>query len=115
MKTPTASKIPAPPDGLSKASRAWWRAVLSEYELEAHLLRVLEAACKSWDRMSQASTQIEKEGMFLPDRNLTLRAHPAVQVERNAAISFARLVRELGLQVGDPDGRPPRVGTGRTS
>ena len=111
----TASKIPAAPVHLSKASKAWWRAVCAEYDIEPHLLRVLTAACESWDRMAQARAVIERDGLIVTDRWLQKRASPAVAIERDARIGFARMVRELGLEVGDPDGRPPRVGTGARS
>jgi phage terminase small subunit len=94
---------------LKAATRKWWVAVVDAYELEPHHLKLLEAACRCWDRLSEASDALRKDGTYVPDRYGALKAHPAVAVERDARIAFARLVRELDLE-GEtaPDPRQPR-------
>lgn len=106
---PARPKPPRPPAHLRAATRKWWTEVVNEYDLEGHHLRLLEAACRAWDRMLDAGDAIRRDGAFIADRYGVPKAHPAVAVERDARISFARLVRELDLD-GEPapDPRPPR-------
>jgi hypothetical protein len=50
-----------------------------------------------------------KGGLTYEDRFGCPRARPEIAVERDSRIGFARLVRELGLDVNNPDdARPPR-------
>lgn len=93
---------PATPVGLDAASRRWWRSVTEDFELEAHHLRLLEIACRAWDRAEQARRRIAADGAYLHDRFGQLRAHPAIDVERRARDQFRSMVRELGLDVSPP-------------
>jgi P27 family predicted phage terminase small subunit len=102
-----SSAAPPAPRRLSRASRSWWRTIVGDFELEPHHLRLLEAACRSWDRMTEAGAILRDEGIVVQDRYGSPKAHPAVGVERDARIAFARLLRELDLD-GEP-GPDPRI------
>lgn len=101
-----ASRAPA---HLAKSTAAWWRSVVAEYRLEDHHVRLLTLACEAWDRAQEARTTLEAEGSYFIDRFKQPKVHPAIAVERESRVSFARLLRELDLE-GDPqpDIRPPR-------
>ena len=97
-----------PPSHLGAASRRWYAATVEKYELEDHHLRLLQAAADAWDRMPEARARLRKDGSYVEGR-YGLRAHPAVAVEKDARIAFARLIRELDLDSEPaPDPRPPR-------
>lgn len=99
----TAPKRPAPPAHLSASMRAWWRQVVADYDLEPHHLLLLAQACEAHDRATQAREQVDAAGPVTTDRFGQLRAHPAVQIERDSRAAFARLVRQLDLEgEGDP-------------
>lgn len=95
------------PEHLQPETQRWWRAVARVYSLEAHHLRLLTLAAEAWDRAQEARERIAADGAYLTDRFGQLRAHPAVAVERDSRIGFARLVRELDLDV-DPPAEPKR-------
>jgi hypothetical protein len=88
--------------------------VVADFELEAHHLRVLTLAAESWDRCQQAREAIDQNGITFEDKHGQPRARPEVAIERDSRIAFARLLRELCLDVDPPaDVRPPRLaGTG---
>ena len=99
------------PKHLQPSTRRWWAKIARTYELEAHHFKLLTLACEAWDRGQQAREILEKEELIVKDRFGQARAHPAVAIERDARIAFARLVRELGLDTEDaPEARPPRIG-----
>ena len=103
------SKIAAqkPPAHLRKATAIWWNAVVSEYDLESHHLRLLQKACESFDRSEQAREAIAKHGLTFDDRFGAPHARPECAIERDSRLAFARLVREIGLDVSPPsDSRP---------
>ena len=100
------SKLTKPPNHLSKESKEFWRETVSSFELEDFHLRLLQSACESWDRITEARTLLKKEGTFYLDRFKQPREHPAAKTERDNRIIHARLLRELGLELADPD--PPR-------
>jgi hypothetical protein len=72
-------------------------------------MRVAVLAAESWDRAQQAREEIDRAGAYYTDRLGEPRAHPAVGVERDSQIRFARLVRELNLEDAAPEPRPPRI------
>ena len=102
------------PPHLADETRAWWVAVATEYQLESHHRRLLTLACESWDRGVQAREALAAHGTTYTDRWGQPRARPEVAMERDARIGFARLVRELALDIEPPDdtGRPPRIENG---
>jgi len=107
----TASRLPRPPSHLSATARAWWSGVVRDYELDESSLKLLTEAATSWDRIQQARVLLETEGLVYRDRFGTPRRHPAVGIEVESRIAFARLLRELDLEGTPlPDPRPPRRG-----
>ena len=107
------ASMPKAPGHLRPETRAWWKQTVRDYELQPHKLRVLQAACECWDRLCQATETVNKEGLTVEGREGGVRAHPAVAVERDCRIAFARLVRELGLDEADEDAKrgPGRPGS----
>ena len=99
------------PGHLKRSTRQWIHGLMAEYELEDHHLRLLILAAESWDRCCQAREMIEAEGLTVADRFGQLRPHPAVAIERDSRIAFARMLRETGLEVeGSQPPRAPRIG-----
>ena len=97
-----------PPAHLKPETRAWWKLVCSQYELESHHLKLLQAAAESWDRLQSARAVLDADGISYKNRFGDPCARPEVAVERDAKVSFARLVRELRLDdVPPPDSARP--------
>jgi phage terminase small subunit len=105
---------PRPPKHLQRATTKWWRAVVEEYELAGHHLRLLTLAAEAWDRGEQARQALET-GLTFSDRFGQPHARPEVNIERDSRIAFARLIRELDLDVDAPSGgvRPPLLRSNR--
>jgi phage terminase small subunit len=82
--------------------------------LDSHHVRLLTKACEAWDRSERAREALAKYGMTYEDRFGAPRSRPEVAIERDSRLAFARLVRELGLDVALPsDTRPPALGANR--
>lgn len=103
-----AKKIKAP-DHLAPQTAAWWLSVLADYELEPHHVRLLTLAAESWDRTATARAVLDTEGLTYLDRFQAPRARPEVAIERDSRLAFARLIRELDLDIEAPAerSRPP--------
>jgi len=99
------------PKHLRLATRRWWLEVAEEYTLESHHLRLLTLAGEAWDRCQEAREALKKHGLTFDDRFKQPHARPEVNIERDSRIAFARLLRELSLDVEPPRevGRPPRL------
>lgn len=102
---------PKAPKHLKPSTKKWYRQILEDYELESHHIKILTLAAEAWDRCQQAREILDKEGLTYIDRFGQPRARPEVAVERDSRIAFARLVRELCLDIDPPEepGRPPRL------
>ena len=97
------------PKYLRKETKEWFEKVLKEYELEDHHIKLLILACECLDRITEARLQIKKDGAYYKDR-LKPKPHPALKIEAENKIIFARLLRELCLEIEPANkepGRPP--------
>jgi phage terminase small subunit len=108
--SPAAQK---PPRHLKAATRKWWAGVVREFEFEEHHLKLLTLAAEAWDRCQDARAIIDRQGISYVDRFGAPRLRPEVNVERDSRIAFARILRELALDVSAPDSsRPPTITRG---
>ena len=105
------------PKHLRPATRKWFRDVLAEYDLEQHHIRLLTLAGEAWDRGQQARAEIDRHGLTYNDGNGAPRVRPEISIERDSRLAFARLLRELDLDVVPPAEpsrpRPPSLRSNR--
>ena len=101
------------PQELSKGSQELWRAVVYEWALEPFHEETLTQALLCLDRANEARRVLNRDGLTVIDRFDQVKPHPLLNVERLNRLAYARLLRELGLDLSDTDSRPPRVGGGR--
>jgi phage terminase small subunit len=74
---------------------------VAEIDLEPHRLRLLQLAGEAWDRACEARQAVAKHGLTFEGKDGP-RPRPEVAIERDARIAFARLVRDLALDVPIP-------------
>ena len=91
---------------LKPTTRAWVEHVRESWALEQHHERLLLLAGQAWDRCQQACRILDEEGLTVATAT-GLKTHPAMQIERDNRLQFARLLRELQLDNGDAD--EPRI------
>jgi hypothetical protein len=73
-------------------------------------LRLLQLACEAWDRAEQARELLLQHGLTFVDRFGQPHARPEIAIERDSRIAFARLLRELNLDIEPPAAnRPPAL------
>src|SRR6202035_180984 len=97
--TKSKTAAPKPPKHLRPATSEWWTEIVGEFELDSHHVRLLTKACESWDRSEQAREALLKHGLTFEDRFGSPHARPEVAIERDSRLAFARLIREIGLDV----------------
>lgn len=98
--------MPDAPTHLSDDAAAWWSRVNQEYALEPHHIRLLTLACEAWDRGQGAREILDAEGLTYLDRFGAPKTRPEVAVERDSRTAFARLLRELDLDLDGPTEAP---------
>ena len=105
----------AVPRHLSPAAKRWFRAISALYELESHHFLLLTLAAEAWDRCCAARRALDDQGTIYTDRYGQPRPRPEVAIERDSRIAFARLLRELDLDVNPPvePKRPPLLPSNR--
>jgi hypothetical protein len=57
-------KTPPAPKHLRAPTRRWYRSVVTDYDLEPHHVRLLQAAAECWDRLRAARQAIERDGSY---------------------------------------------------
>jgi phage terminase small subunit len=99
------------PEHLSPSAAEWHDRVNEEFDLEEHHQRLLLLACEAWDRHVEAREALKLHGLTYLDRFGAPHSRPEIAIERDSRIAFARLVRELALDVSEPNEspRPPEI------
>jgi P27 family predicted phage terminase small subunit len=107
-------QLPPAPNHLSAATKRWWAAIVADYEMGEHHLKLLESAADAWDRMVAARTALLKDGITVAGKDGP-KQHPAYAIERDSRASFAKLIRELDLDGAAPPEarRPPAIWSNR--
>lgn len=102
--------FPKAPDHLSGEAKSLWQAILEEYELEASDRALLKVGLEAYDRGQVCREQIDQDGPTVVDPSGRVRAHPALQAEKNAISAYLQAFRLLALNEEPPKpiGRPPR-------
>ena len=103
------------PIHLTPDTAAWWSSVMEEYALEPHHIRLLTLAAEAYDSAQGAREVLQREGKIFIDRFDQPKPRPEVAIQRDSTISFARLLRELDLDVYVPAerSRPPALVSNR--
>src|SRR5713101_3864552 len=104
MKKPGPKRLardagPHAPAHLEAATAAWWVSVVTTWELDEHHVRLLTLAAEAFDRAVQARKILDRKGLTFRDRFGQPKPRPELTVERDSRIAFARLLRELDLDV----------------
>ena len=95
---------------LEPATRKWVKTLIEDYGLEDHDKRLAILAGQAWDRAQDALAIIKRGGAIIEDRFEQKKAHPAVDIQRNSMVTYARLLRELCLDAEPEDPiRPPKL------
>lgn len=95
------------PKHLQPKTRRWFNSIVKEYDLESHHIRLLTLASEAWDRCVQAREAIAKaKSLTYKDRFGSPKAKPEVAIERDSRTAFVRILRELGLDITEPDDEP---------
>ena len=103
--------IPKAPKHLTREGKSLWRCILEEYDLEASERALLKVGLENYDRAQKCRAQIDEEGPTITDPSGRVRAHPALQAEKNAISAYLQAMRLLALNEDPPrpgPGRPPR-------
>jgi hypothetical protein len=103
--------MPRAPRHLRAATRGWFDSIVEAYHLESHQVRLLVLAAEAWDGGEQARESLAKFGTTYTDRFGSPRARPECAQQRDCRLAFARLLRELSLDVDAPTDapRPPSL------
>jgi phage terminase small subunit len=94
--------IPRSPAHLEPKTRAWWRSVVRDWDLEAHERMLLTAAAECWDRIMQARQVVDELGMTYLDRFDQPKQRPEVSIERLEKIAFLKIMKQLNLEDLEP-------------
>lgn len=104
---------PKQPEHLNEDGATLFAAIAEDYDIEDSAgLALLTTACECLDRMRAAQARIAEDGEVTVDRYGSLKAHPAVQIEKDSRNGFMAALKQLNLDLEplrDGPGRPPGV------
>ena len=83
----------------------------AEEKIRTHHIRLLTLACEAFDSAQDAREVLQREGKIFIDRFDQPKPRPEVAIQRDSAIGFARMLRELDLDIVAPTdrSRPPSL------
>ena len=92
-----------PPKHLSADSKAIWRAIVRDYEIDDAAERILVSTLEARDRREEARAEIAKSGAIFLDRFNQPKVSPWHAIERDQTLLMQRGFRLLGFDQ-DPRG-----------
>lgn len=99
------------PKHLGTAGRALFARLAEEYAIsDAAGATLLVVAAECLDRMREAQAEIDLHGLQTPDRYGSLKANPAVGIEKDSRNGLLAALKALNLDLEplrDGPGRPP--------
>jgi phage terminase small subunit len=107
------NKRTKPPGYLGESARKWFTKMTESWAFGTDECELLAQAATQIDRIEAARSHITEHGPLVANRYGNPIANPAVELERKASETFARLVRQLRLErepkgrVGRPEGYSP--------
>jgi phage terminase small subunit len=102
QKLKKQNAVPQPPKHLRVDTKRFYASIVNEFALDLHHIRLLTKACEAFDRAEEAREAIAKFGMVYENRFGNPVARPECGIERDSRLAFARLIREIGLDVSPP-------------
>lgn len=104
------STMKPPPAGLAERGRAYWQAVVTDYDLTPSELAILIEACRTLDNLDQLAAAIARDGVMVLGSAGQSVTNPALTEVRGQRLALHRLVSALALP--DVDGATvPTSGT----
>ena len=98
MKKPIEGARPqGPPEHLSGNAKRWWQSVFQEFELDHSGIELISLAAEALHLASTARDEIERDGLIVVDRFGQQKPHPAIAIERDSSLRFAKLASAIGL------------------
>lgn len=105
MTSPKRSKAQPPPKGLSPEAGRVWKALHAEFELtDAAAVQVLTIGLRAYDTARAAEVLLGEQGLTIIDRYGSPKAHPAVDIARQARAQYLGALRMLGIHRHGGDG-----------
>ena len=79
------SRLKPAPKTLIPEAKAWWKKILSEYQIDDEVgLLLLQTALEAFGTMRCCDEQIKSDGLTVLDRFEQRKAHPLLTVQRDA-------------------------------
>lgn len=100
------SKIP---DYLSEKSKAIWKKVVEEYDIDITLYCYLESALKNLDEADRMTEIIDRDGLTITNkRSGAVKVHPLLSMRDKCYTQFGKFWNLMGLDLEPPGptGRP---------
>ena len=109
-KVRVSAQVPRPPAGSSRDVRAFYRRHALTLAKSGRLTEddwpAFSLLAQTYAIAAEAVRVIATEGYFRFDENKVQRKHPALQVHRDAAQTFARLASRFGMTPKDRENMP---------
>jgi phage terminase small subunit len=98
LKGPQRARAPA---HLDKEEALLWDEIVKTYALDdAASLELLSSALEGRMRARRCREQVKRDGQTVMDDHGTMKAHPLLQIERNAQSQFLSAMRLLRFDIG---------------
>lgn len=104
----TTRSIKAPAH-LSKAAKTLWLRIQDSYGIDDDAgILILTTALEAHDRMKQAKSILDADGLTVIDKFGQVKSHPLIPAERDARAAMLSALKQLNLDLEPLNDRPGR-------